>query len=69
MVGIIICCMDYLLTRLLKGRKLGSFLGYFHGTGNDVGDPCIVIGVEGIVTASEIDVIKLNESSTVSYKS
>ena len=44
------------------------FVGYFDGTGYDVGDPCVGLGVIGIITASEIYDIQLNDSLRVSCK-
>ena len=68
MVGIMLRCMDGFVLSVLEGRELGSFVGSFDGTGDDVGGPCVGLGVGGIMTASEIDAMQSNESSPVSCK-
>ena len=62
MVGIIICCMDGFLLSVLGGKYLGSFVGYFDGTGDDVGGSCVGLLVGGIMNASDIYAMQLNES-------
>ena len=39
---------------MLEGRELGSFVGYFNGTGDGVGGTCVVIVVGGIMNYSKI---------------
>ena len=68
MVGIMLRCMDGFVLSVLEGRELGSFVGSFDGTGDDVGGPCVGLGVGGIMTASEIDAMQQNDSSPVSCK-
>ena len=68
MVGIMLRCMDGFLLSVLEGRELGSFVGSFDGTGDDVGGPCVGLGVGGIMTASDIDAMQQNDSSPVSCK-
>ena len=60
--------MDGFLLSVLEGRELGSFVGSFDGTGDDVGGPCVGLGVGGIMTASDIDAMQQNDSSPVSCK-
>ena len=52
---------------VLEGRELGYFVGSFDGTGYGVDVPCVGLGLVGIVTASEIYAMQLNDSSPVSY--
>ena len=37
---------------MLEGRELECLVGYFDGTGDEVGDPCVGIGVGGIMNSS-----------------
>ena len=60
--------MDSFVLSVLEGRYLVSFVGYFDGTVYYIGGPCVCIVVGGVVTASEIDAMKLNDSSPVSCK-
>ena len=54
---------------MLRRKRAGIFCWIFcGGTGDDVGGPCVGIGLGGIITASEIDAMQLNESSPVSCK-
>ena len=52
--------MDDFVISVLEGREMGSFVGSFDGTGDDMGGPCVGIGVGGIINASDIDDMKLN---------
>ena len=61
-------CMDDFVLSVLEGREMGSFVGSFDGTGGDMCGPCVGIVVGGIMTASDIDDIQLNESLPVSCK-
>ena len=69
MVGIMFLCMYGFVFRVLEGRYLGSFVGSFDGTGYYVIGPYVGLGLEGIMTASEIDAMQLNESSPVYCRS
>ena len=53
---------------MLEGRELGYFVGSFYGTRYYVGGPCVGLLVVGIMTASDIYAMQLNDSSTVSCK-
>ena len=50
--------MDVFLISVLEGRYLGSFVGYFDGTGYDVGGTCVGLLIGGTY---EIYHIQLNE--------
>ena len=43
MVGIMFHCIYIFLFSVLEGRGLGSFVGSFNGTGDDVGGPCLCL--------------------------
>ena len=60
--------MDGFILNVLEGRYLESFIGFFDGTGGDVGGPCVSILLGGIMTDYEIDAMQLNDSSHVSCK-
>ena len=68
MVGIMFRCVDGFLLNVLERRELGYFVGCFYGAGDDVGGPCVGLGVSVIMTDSEIYSMQLNESSPVSCK-
>ena len=46
---------------MLEGRELGYFVGSFDGTGDDVDGLCVGLGVGGIITASRIYYMKLDD--------
>ena len=48
-------CMDGSVLSVLEGRYMVSLVGYFDGNIDDVGVPCVGIGVGGIMNASDID--------------
>ena len=62
-------CMDGFALSGVEGRELGSFVGSFDGTGDEVSGSCVGLGVGGIITDSKIYAMKLNDSSPVSCKS
>ena len=68
MVGVIIFFLDGILLGVLELIELVSFVGSFDGTGDDVGGPCVGLGVGGIMTNYEIDAIQFNDSSPVFCK-
>ena len=68
MVGIMLLCMGGFVLSVLEGRELGSFVGSFYGTGDDMGGHFIGLGVGGIVTALEIDAMQFKYSSPVYCK-
>ena len=69
MFGIMIGCMDVFLLSTFEGRKLGYFVGYFDRTGDDVDGTCVGLGVGGIMRNSDIDAMRLNDSSHIFCKS
>ena len=69
MVGMMLRCMDGFVLSGLEGRELRSLVGSFDGTGDEVGGPCVGIGVGGIITASDIYDMHLNNPSPVSCRS
>ena len=68
-VGIILRCMDGFIIGGLEGRYMGSFVGSFDGTVDKVGGPCVGLVIGGIITASDISDVYLNDSSHVSCRS
>ena len=60
--------MDGFVLSGLEGRELGYFVGSSYGTGDEVGGPCVGLGVGGIITASDISDMHSNESSHVSCR-
>ena len=53
--------MNGFLISVLELRELGSFVGYFYVTRYDVGGTCGGLLAGGIMTASEIYDMKLND--------
>ena len=49
--------MDGFVLSVLEGRDLGSFVGYFDGTGYGMGGTCIGIGVWFSINDSKVDAI------------
>ena len=68
MVGIMLRYMDGFVLSVLEVRELEYFVGYFDGAGDEVGGPCVGLGVGGIMNYSEIDAMKLDDSSSVYCK-
>ena len=64
----IIFCIGGFLLGTLERRDLGYFVGSFEGTVNVVVSTCVGLLVGRIMNSSEIDAIKLNDSSSVSCK-
>ena len=67
-VVIILFFMDGFVLDLLEGTYLGYSIGSFDGTRVDVGSPFVGLLVVGIMTASEIYAMQLNDSSPIFYK-
>ena len=45
---------------MLEVRELRYFVGFFDGTGDDVGGPCVGLGLGWIITAYDIDAMQWN---------
>ena len=60
--------MDGFVLSGLEGRELGYFVGSSYGTGDEVGGPCVGLGVGGIINTSDIYDMHLNESSPISCR-
>ena len=68
MVGMMLRCMDGFVLSGLEGRDLGSFVGSFDGTGDEVGGPCVGLVLGGIINDSDISYMHSNDSSHVSRR-
>ena len=66
MLGIIIYSTKFFVLGKFEGMELVFFIGYFGGTGDDMGCPSVGLTVGGIMIVSEISIMKSNETSPVS---
>ena len=63
-----LCCMYGFVLSVLEGIDQGYFFGSFDITADEVSGPCVGLGVGGIMNASDIYDMQLNDSSTFPCK-